>query len=295
MRTIEGEAYKPPADYSTLARSWGLRDSITEAGRFDDLPQTALEMGFRRTEDFPTKRAVWQVYDRPKHEVRNFPDTGTVINSTLAVRENEGELTHAILRTSLEPYTSGEFARDLEAFTKYYVERPRLLGFPSEVLTKGETHVVIFLGGIPVGGAIGYLISGGDFTAAILGALIGETIPASITASLWGLSERHARRQLSALDQYTSGDGARNTLYDERHHEIEVAVQRELYSAIQQEGVNLAPDEFLNKIYGQTPQVLVQKRHAEIERTRYSGLSSSSETGNTLPKLIEITRVLQAA
>lgn len=294
MNGIDIEAYKPPEGYSTLAYSWRFRETVTKPSNLNDLPLIAQELGFQRIADFSTRNSRWQVFDRQSHLVPNFSVAATRISSTLAVYDRKGELTHAILRTSRKPFQSEDFTRDLAAFTKHYVERPRLLGFPSELLTNGKTHLAIFGGGIPVGGAIGYLASGGDITVASLGALAGETIPVSISASLWALSERHARRQISSPEQYVTGDSAQGTLLNERYHNVTVDIQTELYRALLEEDADLDPNQFLEKIYGQIPRALVIERHAEVEQTKYPRLDSPRETGNSLSRLIEVSHVLQS-
>lgn len=296
MRTVENEAYKPPEGRRTLAHSYCFKDRVTEPGHFYDLSQVAQELGFLRVNDFPTKRAVWQVYDRPNHDVPNFPEGATRISSTLAVYDTDSELTHAILRTSREPYPVDEFNRDLAAFTKHYAERPRLLGFPSQELAGKWRNLFIALtaGTIGMGAIDYYTIQSIPGSVINIGAILGEIGGPSAYAALWGLSERHARRSISDLEQYTAGDSAQSTLQGERYHNVTVDIQRELYQTLLQEGADLSPDQFLEKIYGQIPQALVTKRHAEIEQAKYPSMDSPREAGNSLPKLIEVSHILQS-
>lgn len=292
MWTVENEVYKQPSGYGTLAREWRFKDAVTGPGAFNELPQIAVELGFLRTKDFPTRMASWQIYDRPNHDIPNFPDGATTVNSTLAVYAGEEGLNHAILRTSQEPYSQDVFAKDLAAFTRHYVERPRILGFPSQEMTRSRT----VWGGMAVGtvalGAVGYNISGEVMN---FGVLIGEIGGPALVGALWSASEKYAKSKISDLELYTSGERARSTLLGEKSHIIAVSIQRELYQALHQEEANLTPDEFLEKVYGQMPAVLINKRLAEIEQSRYPRDDVSREIGNSLPQLLGVSHILRGA
>lgn len=314
MSTVEKEAYKPPSEnYDSLARSRHLRDDITEPGNFDDLPQIAEELGFQRvTPSLLTRKPRhWQVWVRPNHDVPNFPDGATRVSSTLAIYDNtrmaiinripvisdkpvELRFTHAILRTSREPYSPDECARDLDAFTRHYIKRPRILGFPSQELTKLRYAFVALGAGMVLGVVADYhtVQSVPPGSANNFGAPIGGMAGLALYVAAAALGERHASRQISDLKQYIAGDGAREVLLGERHHVVRVAIQRELYQVLQQEGVNLTPDQFLHKIYEQIPPALVNKRHAEVEQAKYPKLDSPRKIGNSLPQLIEVSHVL---
>ena len=294
MCTVENAAYKPPEGYSTLARSYHFKDDVTKPGNFNGLPQVARELGFLRTGDFPTERSSWQVFDRPSHDVPNFPDCSTRISSTLALYNTEGKLTRAVLRTSREPYPSDEFARDLAAFTKHFIERPRLLGYPSQELTRiRNMPIAMAIGIVALSAADYYFVQSVPGSAANFGTLMGEMGGPLVYGAVWALSERHARKSISRPEQYATGERAQSTLLGERYHNVTVAIQREIYQALQQEGVTLTPDQFLENIYGQMPQVLVERRHAEVEQTIYPMPGSPRETENSLPRLIKVAHVLQ--
>lgn len=295
-----------PDHYSNyLSSSYSFRRDVTKGGygnnprRYENLPILAQEIGLRSDKDVSTRHGVWHIYEGSDLAIPNFPTGDTRVNEALALYERDGNLTNAILRLQLgrtqEPFTVENLADDLEAFTKYYIERPHLRGFPSEVLTQGKTHMAIFLGGIPVGGAIGYLVSGGDFTAASFGALIGETVPASITASLWGLAEKRARGKIPHKDEYISGDSAAGVLAGQKEHIVQTSIQRELYSALQQRGTTLTPDQFMSDIYAQMPSVLVSKRREEIERVKYPEKYTNGVEDEALTKMVGVAQILQSA
>lgn len=294
MRTVESEAFKVPDRYSTLAISYLFKDDVREAGDFAELPQLAQQLGFTRIAEIPTKKAAWQVFDRPNHSVPNFPDGTTRISSTLAIYDTQGELTHAVLRTSPESYPTEEFGKDLENITKHFIERPRLLGYPSQELTKVRNVFLALAAGVTIGSAADYYVvhSMGE-SILNAGTIIGELAGPTAYGILWAHAERHARRSISHPEQYVTGRMAKGTLESERYHIIEVAVQRELYETLQQEGIALTPDQFLDKIYGQIPAALVSQRHTEIQQIQYPRLDTPREIGNSHPKLVEVAHVLQ--
>ena len=272
MQTVENAAYKLHPEYSSLKGSDRLRFDLREPNDhfFADLPQLAQELGFIKKGSSPTKKALWDIYDRPMHPVPNFPDGQTIINSTLALyKTREGLLTRAVLRASTEPYKSDEFMKDLDAFTKHYVERPRILGFPSKFLTTGPAAMAGgFIVGISVFSGVDYYAWHSTGSIMNAGSVLGEIAGFVGGAGLWALSERYARKQISGLDQYFAQRNARDVLTSERYHRVTVDMQREIYEALQQNGADLEPDQFLEKIYGQLPSSLVETRHAEIDQAK---------------------------
>lgn len=305
---VEQATYHVPeaGTYSNyLSASFNFRRDITKGGygdhsrHYENLPILAQEIGLRIDTDIPTRHGTWHIYEGLDLAIPNFPEGDTRVNEALALYERDGDLTNAILRLQAEerqePFTIEDLADDLEAFTKYYVERPRLIGFPSEVLTSGKTHISIFFGGIPTGALLGYFISGGDFNVIAGGALAGETLPAAMTSSLWKLSERIARGKIPHKDEYISGDKAARVLADQKEHLVQTSIQRELYSALQQQGTVLTPDQFLNDIYTQMPSVLVNKRKVEIERAKYPEKYTNGLKDEAFPKMVGVAQILQTA
>lgn len=296
MRTVEGSVYTPPEGFGTLSRSWSLRDDITKPGNFNDLPQMAEELGFQVVKVLPTRRQhQWRVYDRPNHDVLNFPEGSTRINSTLALYNTDFmTFTHAILRTSREPIPMGEFETDLDTFTRNYIERPHILGFPSRWLNS----LTGTLGGAAAGAV---LLSAADYytvqsipgSIVNVGSIVGGVSGGMVGFALAWLPEEYARKKIPNLGQYSSGGQVKNELSGERYHEVQVIIQKELYSSLKEEGVELSPDQFLGKIYGQIPSALIIRRHAEVEQAKYPKLDSPREIGNSLPQLIQVSHVLQ--
>ena len=294
MRTTETEAYKPPRP-SSLKHSYRLRADLTgkdNSGDLSSLADLASDLGFNRVPGFGTKKGSWELFDRPFHEVPNFPEGETAINSSLALYKRDDVVTQAVLRTSTEAYTDAELVDDLDAITKHYIERPRLFGFPSkEGTTIRNTFSTLVIGTV-ITDAIGYQLTGQVIN---LGAFVGELSAPAIHGAGWLLGEMKAKRSISDLDQYTVGSNVENALQGEQAHVLQVAVQRELYQALRQDGAELTPDQFLEKIYGQMPTTLLQRRREEIEALRHSGQGSALDTRNTLPGMLDVARVLQAA
>ncbi len=121
--------------------------------------------------------------------------------------------------------------------------------------------------------------------------LLTRIIPSGI---LRGLSEGYARRQISHPEQYIAGEEVILTLKEELDHKVTVAIQRELYQALQQEGEeDLTPNKFLGKIYGQMPQIFIARRLSEVKQAIYPGLSPKNKTGrNSLPDLVRESKNL---
>lgn len=306
--SVEEAIYQvPSADYGYYLRnSYNFRRDVTQGGYgngikdYSSLPTLALEIGLRRAKmNVSTQHGAWHIYQGANLAIPNFPDGDTRVNEALALYERDGNLTNAILRIQpghkREPFAIADLVDDLDAFTKYYIERPRLWGFPSEVLTRTKTHMIIFGVSIPVGGAVGFIASGGDTTAASFGALVGEVVPASITASLWGLAEMRARRKIPHKDEYMSGDHATEALIQQKDHIVQTSIQRELYSALQRVNTTLTPEQFLDNIYPQMPPSLIDRREEEIERAKYPEQFTDKIGEEALPKMVKVAQILQTA
>lgn len=228
----ERQIYRSP-EYgtSTLAHKADFEYAIIKPGNFDDLPRIAEELGFSRSPDFPTRRSHWQIYGRPQCDIPNLLDVPTKISSSLALYDTEEELTHAILRTAKKPYSPDEFARDLSAFTRHFIERPRLLGFPSQELTKDRTVAAAMIAGTIVGALVApYIVGEEQSFLVFLDVLNGTALGGFGSAGLRALSERRARRSISHPEQYIVGDDVRNTLAGEDSHRRLVALLEEAHT-----------------------------------------------------------------
>lgn len=305
---VESAAYHVPeaGHYSNyLSGSYSFRRDVTKGGygnnprRYESLPILAQEIGLRSDNDVPTRHGVWHIYEGSDLAIPNFPDGDTRVNEALALYERDGNLTNAMLRLqpgrTQESFTVEDLADDLGAFTKYYIERPRYFGFPSEILTQGKFHHLIYLTFIP-GAAIGLFAfpEGSRESASLVGMVTGP-LSSGVTASLWGLAERRARGKISHKDEYMSGDNAAGALAQQKEHIVQTSIQRELYSALQQRGTTLTPDQFLNDIYAQMPSVLVNKRKQEIERVKYPEKYTNGVEDEALPKMVGVAQILQPA
>lgn len=302
-----------PDDYGHyLSSSYSFRRDVTKGGygknprRYENFPLLAQEIGLRRDNDVPTRHGTWHIYEGIDLAIPNFPDGNTRVNEALALYERDGNLTNAILRLQpgrvQEPFTVEDLANDLEAFTKYYVERPGLVGFPSKALTEGKNHWIVCFGGMPLGAVVGWMANfypdtwqySSEFASAVLGAYAGP-ITATITAIIWGLSEKRARGKIPHKDEYMRSDNAAEVLAGQKEHIVQTSIQRELYSALQQRGTTLTPDQFLNDIYAQMPFILVNERKKEIERAKYSEEYTNGLIDEALPKMVGVAQILQPA
>lgn len=303
---VEQAAYHipEPDHYSNyLSSSYSFRRDVTKGGygnnprRYENLPILAKEIGLRSDKDVPTRHGTWHIYEGIDLAIPNFPDGDTRVNEALALYERGGNLTNAILRLQpghdREPFTVEDLADDLEAFTKYYIERPRFFGFPSEILTQAKTHLLIYLTFIP-GVAIGLFAfpEGIRESTSYVGMAAGP-LSSAVTVSLWYLAERRARGKILHKDEYMSGDNAAGVLAQQKEHIVQTSIQRELYTALQQRGTTLRPDQFLNDIYAQMPCVLVNKRKEEIERIKYPEKYTNGVEDEALPKMVGVAQILQ--
>lgn len=306
---VEQAAYHVPkpghdSNYYYLSNSYSFRRDVTNGGYdnnpylYKHLPILAQEIGLRSDNDVPTRHGTWHIYEGLDLAIPNFPDGDTRVNEALALYERDGNLTNAILRVQpgndREPFTAEDLAEDLEAFTKYFIERPRYFGFPSGILTQAKTHALIYSTFIP-GAVIGFFAfpEGSRESASIVGMVAGP-LSSGVTAGLWGLAERRARGKIPHKDEYMSGNHVAVVLVQQKEHIVQTSIQRELYSALQQRGTTLTPDQFLNDIYAQMPSVLVSKRKEEIERVKNPEKYTNVLEDEALSKMVGVAQILQS-
>jgi len=298
MPTLETQRFNPFGGSPTLERPDRLVNDLVKGefnlGYFDAVQRLAADLGLARMGSVSTKYSDWEVYTRSNHEVPNFQAESTRFNSALGIYKGEGNRANSILRISAESIPSDEFAHDMEVFTKHYIERPGILGFPSRFLseTKWQAGLVMPAAALATAGV--YLIrpESGVINA---GYVIGTIVEIAGYGLLWHLSEQHARNQISALDQYIAGSGVEQALYREKQHTIKVAIQADIYDTLLQEGRELTPDQFL-EIYDQIPVSLKGKREAEVTRELYPHPGFSDvvvENSDTRHWLLGGTRALQ--
>lgn len=181
----------------------------------------------------------------------------------------------------------------MASFTKYYIERPRVWGFPSRAMTAdGWQHFVAYGGGAVLGSAIGFFVDG------TLGSVSNGAALAIPSAGLSGIlhasSELWAKRHIPHINQYMSGQTAEATLVTEQNRIIEVLIQRELYATLQNEGLTITPEDFLGKIYHQLPYSLRQRRAAEITSVRTAEDGSHKIPDVALPYMLGVARAVLA-
>lgn len=255
------------------------------------------QMGFGLVDSLHLPVGSWAIWNRPNFAIPNFPEGETVTHSRLGLYYSRGneDPSHngAILRMSYEPVTEEEFKRDLASFTKYYIERPRVWGFPSRLMTAdGWQYPVAIGGGAVLGSAIGVLTEG---TGTIFTNWVNLAYPLTgIIGALHASSELWAKRHIPALNQYMSGQTAESTLVTEQNRIIEVLIQRELYAALQNEDITITPEDFVGKIYRQMPYSLRQRRAAEITSVRTAGSDSDKIPEVALPHMLGVAKAILA-
>ena len=304
---VEQAVYHPPEPGEHgifLNSSYNFRRDVTKGGfdnprRYEDLSTLAQEIGLRRDRDVPTRYGNWHIYEGLDLAIPNFPKGDTRVNEALALYERDGDLTNAILRLQRggvrKTFTVEELKGDLKAFTKYYIERPRFVGFPSEFLTQSKPHLWIYMTFLP-GAAIGFFAfnEGRREYADIIGTVAGPLV-SGMTTSLWWLSERRARGKIPHTDEYMGGNNAAKILISQNEHIIRASIQRELYEVLQQSGSTLSPNKFLGDIYAQMPSKLVRRRIQEMERAKYPEKYTRQLTPEAFPKMVEVAQILQSA
>ena len=272
---LEQQAYQIPIEVSLKpipkSGSFDLWDKI-QPGSYDHVAQLARERDFRQLDTFRSKRGLWYVFERLDHEIPNFPEGYAITHSMLGVYEGDSSKTHAVLRLSSEPFPAEQFVQGLNAISRHYIERPFVFGFPSRLMTDSLTPAAVAIVGVVAGGLSGdayndvanvaYYNTGKALLAGIFSGLV---LPVVGHMLLYPLSEWRARRKISSLEEYFVGNAVSNVLYQEQAHIKEVTVQRELYTALQQQGYDLTPEQFLTQVYQEIPRRLINERIQEIE------------------------------
>ncbi len=86
---------------------------------------------------------------------------------------------------------------------------------------------------------------------------------------------------------FAIGSNATHTLQEQQDHNTKVAIQKELYSAMQQEGLDLSPEQFLRTVFKNMPDSLVEKRKEEIKD------QDAKIPRDSLPKMLAVAQILQ--
>lgn len=259
------------------------------------------QMGFRLSGDLTLRKGNWEIWERPHFAIPKFPEGETVTHSRLGLYRDHGRPDYpdqkdgykaAILRTSCEFVSEEEFKRDLASLTRLYIERPHLWGFPSRLMTAdGWQHIAVGIGGAVLGGAIGFFATG-ELTYAGLGTgLIAPSM--GLSGILHASSEWWAKKHIPAINQYMSGQTAEATLVEEQVYITTALIQREVYTALQNEGFAITPEKFL-QIYAQMPYSLRQRRAVEIIRARRGVDDSGKIPEVVLPNMVGVARAILA-
>lgn len=292
---VEEQKYSPP-------KSGNLREKDSPGLLFspeykdDWIFRGARQLGFDQIGFLRLPKGTWDLWKVDNLTVPNFPEGETIINSRLGVYREEEETNRTVLRVSTNPIPDEEVQKDLEAFTKYYIHRPKYLGFPNKALTRVNDQFKIVIGSILLGGSAGYLASG-ETLGGVVGVFAGE-ITSMLGAPLGRkFGEQLAIKNISNPDEYYVGH---NHVYDVlsniRDHIITTAYKREFYSGLIAEGIQITPEEFLTEINENMGFTLPIVRQDEIDDALFTSEAPIPNPtilpSETTLKLLEAAKVL---
>jgi len=304
MTTVETAAYKLPQDralsqyrdYSYFRETIEKKlDILDRDGGFSS--SHAQNYGFNyRPQEIVSRKGTWYIFDRFDHQIPNFPEGGTTIDAMLGIYDKGEREVNVVLRVSSHAFFIEQFREDLDTFSRYYIDRPSDLRLPSRFISSRSGVISFAAGGAAIGAAMFASIAsregGYPALAAILGLMPGAILGLIPEVVLYQLSEGYAKRKIYNLDQYMAGQHVPDYLRQEQSHINNVLIQREVYSTLQAEGIDMTPDDFLGKIYTYMPAPLVQARVREMAQVRQS--NQQTEQSVVLPKIVQIARDLQA-
>lgn len=243
-------------------------------------------------------RNYWHVTGGNSIDIPDFPDGGKEMHLAVAQYKDPGDnrdvASNVVIRMSEHNFTLDELNADLEIFTRYYVERPQILGFPNKIGVSGVGPFVASIGTGLVAGIAGHSILGE------LGVLLGAAgigpLGGGVEVAFAKVGEKLAKRKLPHKDQYIAGDKASQVLSVIQNHMIRTSVQRELYGALQQSGMEMDPERFLTDVYDQMPSRLLVKRMEEMEATKYpQRFSGELPEPIAISRMVKVAQALQAA
>lgn len=298
------ETYSIPRD---SLEDWYGKESLLRQRGYVSVQYPIRQLDLRQTGRVITtpKGGQWEIYEYKNLAVPNFPEGETSINLMLGYYQRMTERkkgvdykSQAILRLSPEPIDTEEFRGDLEKFTKYYVERPGFLGFPSRLLSSGwainaaitSGAILAFLYGfnsnLNIWGSESRLVEA--VTSAEAGAILGG----GSTFILNRLSERYAKSQISSFSEYHAGSEAEQVLGEIHDHSMYVSIQNELYSVLKEKGADMQPRSFLWELYSRLPDELVDKRKQELERELYPDIYHGTQNQTAKALMLEYAQLL---
>lgn len=234
-------------------------------------------------------KGVWNISERPNYTTPIVLELeGDITTHTMLGIYDRGKTENSVvLRVSDEPIDPNEFKSDLKAFTKHYIHRPWIWGFPSRLLTDWRGQIAGLVAGTAAVTAVSSMLAApeGRTDAAMLGLMTGITVTtcALLALDLW--SERFAKRRVANLDQYMAGSSAVQYLTQERARVNDLLTERDFDAALKTSGIAIEPS-LCDQIYREMPQSLVRARLDERTQKVQPGSSDA------LPRMVNVARAM---
>lgn len=210
-----------------------------------------------------SKGGSWTPYYRAGYKVKNFAAESTVTHSAVALRRRSSTARpkEVIARVSTKPFGYTEFIKDLGELYQAFFERPLIMGIRPRLFRETETPI-IGAAGMMAGAAVSYL-AGADGVA-LLGAMVGTGVV--LESGNWvglKLGERELQKRVPNLAEYWTQKDAIEIIKGQEAHIVEAQIKTEIYSDVFK-GTRVTIEDFLNDIYGQLPDEIVEARRKEI-------------------------------
>ena len=267
MSILEAQAYKP---YPVTHPSFNPQDLLRRRD-YNLVPGMAKRLGFQPNGTLEAQNTNWDLYVLNNLKVPNFGVGATVINSRIAVVEQGDENPYAVMRISDRIIPEPGFRRDLEAFTRFYIERPKFFGIPSRIFHSRESTITLSLvtaAGLVAGGALAYSATG-DVFLGLTGSAVGAWVVLLTTMVAMGWGEKRASKSISHTNEYVTGFHIENALNTLEDHIVDTGVKRELHVKLEEQGFRMTPERFVEEVYSAIPEDLKNKRRGELGELTY--------------------------
>ncbi len=307
---VEQQRYNlPETDYSdsneTLSSSFNRRRLIkpTHWQNYSNLHDLAQNLALKKTPDLNTPKAIWRMYRKGNLTVPNFASPDTRASVELALYEvpdlrfesidssTPYKATNALLRLSPDYQPQSKFRDDVAALSKYYIERPLVRGIPNKLHDLPQ----YLIAGLALGIGSGLLSDYATGRTMSEGVFIGNIAGPTIAALTYALIEKYASSHISNLGDYRANAAASSALHQIDQHITKVSIQRELYSSLADVHIDRSAEEFLADIWPQIPSSLIEKREEEIKQAKGKGTYFNQVPVDAIDRMVQVTKLLQAA
>ncbi len=304
---VERQVYKVTDTENATLSNYQNRRQLVKPHRWQDysgLHRVAENLALVKSPDLKTPQATWKMYRKSNLAVPNFEAPDTVACAELALYEvpdtrfededcSAPKISRsAVLRLCEKYQPRNGFYDDIEAITKYYVERPRFRGLPNKLHGMSQ-YLFTGLGiGLGSGMVVDYALTGQVLGGA---AILGELAGPAVGALGYVLIEKYASSHVSDLNNYRANSDASSALHDIEQHITRISIQRELYSALQDVKIDRTPEQFLEDVWPQIPSKLVEKRKEEMKQTKGEGTYFNPIPIDAIDRMVQVAKVLDAA